>query len=99
MPDVESRGGFENASCFSRADDASKAARPQYETKFKTGHSERGIRRRNAHVACSDEIDTRERMLDAALGSAGRGPDRLDVTGPGSRPEGRSSTKPAGATR
>lgn len=27
----------------------------------------------------SDEIDTRERMLDAALGSAGRGPDRVDV--------------------
>ncbi len=25
----------------------------------------------------SDEIDTRERMLDAALGSAGRGPDRV----------------------
>jgi hypothetical protein len=40
----------------------------------------------------SDEIDTRERMLDAALGSAGRGPDRLDVTGPGSRPAGRRST-------
>ena len=35
----------------------------------------------------SDEIDTRERMLDVALGSAGRGPDRLEVTGPGSRPE------------
>ena len=27
----------------------------------------------------SDEIDTRERMLDAALGSAGRGPDRVEV--------------------
>jgi hypothetical protein len=27
----------------------------------------------------SDEIDTRERMLDAALGSAGRGPDRVQV--------------------
>ncbi len=27
----------------------------------------------------SDEIDTRERMLDAALGSAGRGPDRVAV--------------------
>jgi hypothetical protein len=27
----------------------------------------------------SDEIDTRERMLDAALGAAGRGPDRVDV--------------------
>jgi hypothetical protein len=27
----------------------------------------------------SDEIDTRERMLDAALGSAGCGPDRVDV--------------------
>jgi hypothetical protein len=40
----------------------------------------------------SDEIDTRERMLDAALGSAGRGPDRLDVAGHGSRPEGRRST-------
>jgi hypothetical protein len=44
----------------------------------------------------SDEIDTRERMLDAALGAAGRGPDRLDVTGPGSRPAGRrSSSQPA----
>jgi hypothetical protein len=29
----------------------------------------------------SDEIDTRERMLDAALGAAGRGPDRVDVRG------------------
>jgi hypothetical protein len=27
----------------------------------------------------SDEIDTRERMLDAALGSAGRGPDGAHV--------------------
>lgn len=27
----------------------------------------------------SDEIDTRERMLDAALGSAGRGPDGVHV--------------------
>lgn len=27
----------------------------------------------------SDEIDTRERMLDAALGAAGRGPDRVEV--------------------
>jgi hypothetical protein len=27
----------------------------------------------------SDEIDTRERMLDAALGSAGRGPDGVDA--------------------
>jgi len=27
----------------------------------------------------SDEIDTRERMLDAALGSAGRGPDEIAV--------------------
>ena len=27
----------------------------------------------------SDEIDTRERMLDAALGSAGRGPDGVPV--------------------
>jgi hypothetical protein len=27
----------------------------------------------------SDEIDTRERMLDAALGSAGRGPDEVHV--------------------
>ena len=27
----------------------------------------------------SDEIDTRERMLDAALGSAGRGPDEMPV--------------------
>ena len=27
----------------------------------------------------SDEIDTRERMLDAALGSAGRGPDAVHV--------------------
>jgi hypothetical protein len=26
----------------------------------------------------SDEIDTRERMLDAALGKPGRGPDRAD---------------------
>ena len=27
----------------------------------------------------SDEIDTRERMLDAALGSAGYAPDRMDA--------------------
>ena len=27
----------------------------------------------------SDEIDTRERMLDAALGSAGRGPDGVHI--------------------
>jgi hypothetical protein len=40
----------------------------------------------------SDEIDTRERMLDVALGSAGRGPDRVDVTGSGSRPERRRGT-------
>lgn len=29
----------------------------------------------------SDEIDTRERMLDAALGQAGRGPDGVGVGG------------------
>ena len=37
----------------------------------------------------SDEIETRERMLDAALGSAGRGPDRVEVhrvRGPADRP-------------
>ena len=37
----------------------------------------------------SDEIDTRERMLDAALGSAGRGPDETPVhlaRGPAGRP-------------
>ena len=43
----------------------------------------------------SDEIDTRERMLDAALGSAGRGPDRLDVTGPASPERRRSTSQPA----
>lgn len=32
----------------------------------------------------SDEIDTRERMLDAALGSAGRGPDEVRVRRAGS---------------
>jgi hypothetical protein len=37
----------------------------------------------------SDEIDTRERMLDAALGSAGRRPDPVEVhrvRGPADRP-------------
>jgi hypothetical protein len=32
----------------------------------------------------SDEIDTRERMLDAALGSAGRGPDEVRIHRAGS---------------
>jgi hypothetical protein len=30
----------------------------------------------------SDEIDTRERMLDAVLGSAGRGPDGMPIQRP-----------------
>jgi hypothetical protein len=44
----------------------------------------------------SDEIDTRERMLDAALGSAGLGPGRADSLRAGCT-DGSSRSKPASA--